>query len=50
MEKYLEILQKKNVLCRKVNSNGIAYHSRMVRKQAAFVRKFIEKVKFNFVT
>lgn len=46
MEKYLEILKKRNVFVRTVNSNGIAYHSRMVMKQAEFVQKFIEKVNF----
>jgi len=45
MENYLEILKKRNVFVRTVNSNDIAYHSRMVRKQAEFVQKFIEKVK-----
>jgi len=44
MENYLETLKKRNVFCRTVNSNGIAYHSRMVRRQAEFVQKFIEKV------
>jgi len=45
MENYLEILKKRNVFVRTVNSNGIAYHSRMVRRQAEFVQKFSEKVK-----
>lgn len=48
MENYLEILKKRNVFVRTVNSNGIAYHSRLVRKQAEFVQKFIEKVIFNY--
>lgn len=45
MEKYLETLKKRNVFVRTVNSNGIAYHSRLVKRQAEFVEKFIEKVK-----
>lgn len=54
MESYLETLKKQNIFVRTVNSNGIAYHSRMVKRQAAFVQKFIEKVisylvKNNFV-
>jgi len=44
MENYIETLKKRNVFVRNVNSNGIAYHSRLVRKQATFVQKFIEKV------
>lgn len=44
METYLETLKKKNIFVRTVNSNGIAYHSRMVRRQADFVQKFIDKV------
>lgn len=44
MEKYLETLKKRNIFVRTVNSNGIAYHSRMVRRQADFVKKFIDKV------
>lgn len=44
IENYLEILEKRKVYVRRVNSNGIAYHSRLVRKQADFVQKFIEKV------
>lgn len=44
MEDYLETLKKRNVFVRTVNSNGIAYHSRMVTRQAEFVQKFIEKV------
>lgn len=44
MEDYLATLKKRNVFVRTVNSNGIAYHSRMVRRQADFVQKFIEKV------
>lgn len=46
MENYLETLKKRNVFVRTVNSNGIAYHSRMVLKQAKFVEKFINKVYF----
>lgn len=45
MEKYLETLKKQDIIVRTVNSNGIAYHSRLVRKQAEFIRKFIEKVR-----
>lgn len=44
MENYLETLKKRNVFVRTVNSNGIAYHSRMVKRQAEFVEKFIDKV------
>jgi len=44
MENYIETLKKRNVFVRTVNSNGIAYHSRMVERQAEFVQKFIEKV------
>lgn len=44
MENYMETLKKQNVFVRAVNSNGIAYHSRMVVRQAEFVKKFIEKV------
>jgi len=44
MEDYLATLKKRNIFVRTVNSNGIAYHSRMVRRQAEFVQKFIEKV------
>lgn len=44
MENYLETLKKKNIFVRTVNSSNIAYHSRMVSKQAEFVRKFIDKV------
>lgn len=47
MENYLETLKKQNIFVRTVNSNGIAYHSRLVKRQAAFVQKFIEKVIFN---
>ncbi|VVC35574.1 Hypothetical protein CINCED_3A020887 [Cinara cedri] len=43
MENYLETLNKRKVFVRQVNSNGIAYHSRMVLRQADFVQKFIEK-------
>uniref|UniRef100_A0A2S2QQD5 Fatty acid synthase n=1 Tax=Sipha flava TaxID=143950 RepID=A0A2S2QQD5_9HEMI len=43
MEIYLETLKKQNIFVKTVNSNGIAYHSRMVRKQAEFVKKFIDK-------
>ncbi|XP_026815045.1 fatty acid synthase-like isoform X2 [Rhopalosiphum maidis] len=43
MENYIETLKKQNVFVRTVNSNGIAYHSRMVERQAEFVQKFIEK-------
>lgn len=49
METYLETLKKQDIFVRKVNSNGIAYHSRMVAKQADFIRKFIDKVNFNLV-
>jgi len=49
MENYLETLKKRNVFVRTVNSNGIAYHSRLVRKQADFVEKFIEKVNLYLV-
>jgi len=44
LEDYLETLKKRNVFVRTVNSNGIAYHSRLVTRQAEFVQKFIEKV------
>lgn len=44
MEKYLETLKKRNIFVRAVNSNDVAYHSRMVKRQADFVQKFIEKV------
>lgn len=44
VEKYLETLKKRNIFVRTVNSNNIAYHSRMVRRQADFVQKFIDKV------
>ncbi|XP_050431818.1 fatty acid synthase-like [Adelges cooleyi] len=43
VEDYIEILKKRNVFVREVNSNGIAYHSRMVKRQAEFVKKFINK-------
>ncbi|CAI6344354.1 unnamed protein product [Macrosiphum euphorbiae] len=43
MENYLETLKKRKVFVRTVNSNGNAYHSRLVRRQADFVQKFIEK-------
>lgn len=46
MEAYLEILKQRNIFVSRVNSNGIAYHSRLIRRQAYFVQKFIEKVKF----
>lgn len=49
LEDYLETLKKRNVFVRTVNSNGIAYHSRMVRRQAKFVQKFIEKVNLYLV-
>lgn len=49
METYLETLKKQNIFVRTVNSNGIAYHSRMVKKQAQFVKKFIDKVHFDLV-
>jgi hypothetical protein len=49
MEIYLETLKKQNIFVKTVNSNGIAYHSRMVRKQAEFVKKFIDKVNLNLV-
>lgn len=44
MKNYIDILKKRNIFVREVNSNGIAYHSRMVHQQAEFVKKFIEKV------
>jgi len=44
MENYLKILKKRNVFVKTVESNGIAYHSRLVSRQANFVQKFIEKV------
>lgn len=44
VEVYMESLKKQNIFVRPVNSNGIAYHSRMVKRQADFVKKFIEKV------
>lgn len=46
MEIYLETLKKQNIFVRIVNSNGIAYHSRMVMRQADFVKKFIDKVNY----
>lgn len=49
MENYLETLRKRNVFVRTVNSNDIAYHSRLVRRQANFVQKFIEKVNLYLV-
>lgn len=49
MENYLETLKKRKVFVRTVNSNGIAYHSRLVRRQADFVQKFIEKVNLYLV-
>lgn len=49
MEIYLETLKKRNVFVRTVNSNGNAYHSRLVRRQADFVQKFIEKVNLYLV-